>query len=113
MQLVDRLVFKFTWNGQKFTPKRLIRSDPVGVPIGQYIQPQRITLHDKIVAVNKYNGTGVLQEKNIKKFRELTHRWKKDYRFYEKHKQDISKEWIDANKTLRSEKFWKKYLNLK
>ena len=111
-KLKDRIIMKLTWNGQRFTPKFMDRPGLVPITFDPNMQPQKITLKTKLLAVNPYDRTGVYRIRDKKKFRELMKRYKRAVRYYKHHKEELRNEYRNAFKTMTSEKFWKKYLGL-
>ena len=83
---------------------------PVSFDYG--IQIQRIALHNKLIAVNPYNETGIYRIKDKKRFRELMRRYNKAMRDYKRRGDEVRKAYADDAKYMTSEKFWKKYLGL-
>lgn len=108
----NRLILKLTWNGQRLFPKALEKPGVVPIVFDWTLQPQKIALRSKLLAVNPYNGTGVYRTKDKKRFKELMKRYKKAMKEYNKNKVAIAQQYKDAKEELTSEKFWRKYLKI-
>lgn len=109
----DRVLMKLTWNGQRFTPKFLERPGVVPITFDANIQPQKITLRTKLIAVNPFNRTGIYRIKDKQRFHELMRRYKRAMRYYKANREELAEEYRSKAKEMTSEKFWVKYLHLK
>ncbi len=111
-KFIDRVLMKLTWNGHVFTPKFLERDGIVPVGYGYAMQPQKITLHTRLITVNTFNRTGVEHIRDKKRFHELLKRYRRAEKVLKKRGDIIRKEWRKSAKELTSEEFWQKYLHL-
>lgn len=108
----NRVLIRLTWNGQRFFPKFLDKGGVVPISFDDGIQIQRIALHNKLIAVNPYNETGIYRIKDKKRFRELMRRYNRVMRDYKRRGNQVRKAYADDAKYMTSEKFWRKYLGL-
>lgn len=108
----NRVIIRLTWNGQRFFPNCLSKGGVVPVSFDDGIQVQRIALHNKLIAVNPYNETGIYRIKDKRRFRELMRRYNKAMRDYRRRGDEVRKAYAADAKYMTSEKFWKKYLGI-
>ncbi len=108
----NRVLIRLTWNGQRFFPKWLDKGGVVPISFDDDIQIQRIALHNKLIAVNPYNETGIYRIKDKKRFRELMRRYNRAMRDYKRRGKKVRQAYADDAKYMTSEKFWRKYLGL-
>ena len=111
-KLTNRIILKLTWNGQRFTPKAFERPGVVPITFDPNIQPNKITLHSKLLAVNPFSRAGTYRIKDKKRFHELMRRYKKAMRYYKANREELVEEYRSKAKEMHSEKFWVKYLHL-
>lgn len=109
---LNRLFLKITHNGNRFFPSKLMSSNPIPVDYPGGLHPQRIARHSKILAVNERDMTGYICELDKKRYKVLQKRYKKSFRFFKKHSNEIKQEYKNAARKLTSEEFWKKYLDI-
>ncbi len=110
--LKERIIAKITWNGQRFCPKFLEHNDVALISFDEFFQLHGIVLKNKLLVVNPHEMSGTYRVKDKKRFDELTKRFKKDLKEYDKNKDAIAAKYADAKKELTSEEFWKKYLSI-
>lgn len=108
----DRLFMKLTWNGQRFAPKCLELPEIATVSADWTLRPERIARHKKIMAVNVFDGTGVIYSKDKSKFKKLNKRYKKLIKLFTKNRDEIYQQYANKRDLLTSEEFWRKYLNI-
>lgn len=108
----NRLILRLTWNGQRMTPKSMNREGVVPITFDSSMQPNKITLHSKLLAVNPYSRTGIYRIKDKQRFHELMRRYKKAMGYYKANKEELAEAYRAKAKEMTSEKFWVKYLHL-
>ena len=111
-KLIDRIILKLTWNGQRFTPKSWEREGIVPISFEWNIQPNKIVLRNKLLAVNPYTYTGAFRIKDKNRFKELMKRYRKVSKYYRKHKEEISAAYREKFSEMTSEDFWCEYLGI-
>lgn len=111
-KLIDRIILKLTWNGQRFTPKSWEREGVVPISFEWSIQPNKIVLRNKLLAVNPYTYTGAFRIKDKNRFKELMKRYRKVSKYYRKHKEEISAAYRVKFSEMTSEDFWCEYLGI-
>jgi hypothetical protein len=109
----DKVLMKVTWNGHILTPKFLERREVVPISFDFSMQPQKITMHTKLIAVNPYERTGIYRIRDKKRFRKLMREWKKTARSFKRNHERVAQAYKNATPEMRSEKFWRKYLGIK
>lgn len=111
-RLIDRVILKLTWNGQRFTPKSWERNGAVPISFDRNIQPNKIVLRNKLLAINPYACTGAFRVKDKKRFKELMHKYRSVSKYYKKHKEEIGLSYKEKFSEMTSENFWCKYLGI-
>ena len=109
----DKVLMKATWNGHILTPKFLERHEVVPISFDFSMQPQKITMHTKLIAVNPYERTGIYRIRDKKRFRQLMREWKKTARSFNRNHERVVQAYRNATPEMRSEKFWRRYLGIK
>lgn len=67
---------------------------------------------DTVVAIDVFNKKGIIRHKDVKRFKEVWDRYKRDIRYYKRHKDDLQKAYSAASSKLTSVEFWKGYLGI-
>ena len=109
---VERLIMGVTYNGQRFFPKRLEKNDLVPIGFDWGLQPKRIFRHNRLLAINPYNETGIIREKDRTRFHQLMKRFKKAKKYYKNNHEEIKQAYHDEKDNMISEEFWFDYLGL-
>ena len=111
-KFLDKWLFRLTYNGQRFWPTALCKKDYAYIAFDHTYQPQKMSMHKQLVAVNPYNKTGKVRIIDKKRYHELQARFRRAMRYYEAHKEEIIRSYRKARPYLTSEAFWRKYLKL-
>ena len=111
-KIVDKWLFRITFNGQRLCPPFLRRKKLVPIAFDHSYQPQKMTLHNKLLAVNPYNKTGVIRCLDVKKYRKLQKKCRELVLQYKKEHKRIEGLYRKEMKCLTSSKFWKEYLGI-
>lgn len=111
-KFVDKWLFRLTYNGQRFWPRAWCRKDPAYISFDSFYQPQKMAMHDRLIAINPFEKTGVARTLDKKRYKGLQKRFKKVSKFYFKHREQIEKAYRKAMPCLISERFWRKYLEI-
>ena len=111
-KFVDKWLFRFTYNGQRFWPIAWCKKDLAYIAFDHTYQPQKMAMHKHLVAVNPFNRTGKVRSIDKKRYRELQGRFRKAVRYYKTHKNEIIGSYRKEMKYLTSEVFWREYLKL-
>ena len=109
---ISTLIYRLTFNGQRWTPRIFLNKAPAIVGFDNPYLPGTVTLHDKVLAVNPYNKTGVMHKMDRARFRVLEAKRKALQKEYSVKKESIIKAYRNKSEYLRSEEFWKKYLGI-
>ncbi len=109
----DSILRRITYNGHRFCPNRLYRPGRAITSYDSfYYQPQRITLHKELLAVNPYTNMGIIRHLDKKRGIALRKKFKKIEKYYYEHQGELEQKYREAFPTLVSEEFWKQYLGL-
>ena len=74
--------------------------------------PAKQYMAEKILAVNAFDHTAHLRVRDKERFEELVARHDRVMDYYNTHKEEIEQQYAEAGKTLKTETFWRKYLNM-
>ena len=111
-KFIKKWIYRITYNGHRFWPERLLDKQPVIVPFDFGYTPGKMAMKKTYIAVNPMQKTGCVKELDKEKFNELQKRYYRDMNYYKKNNEDIRKRYRHAQKTLTSEAFWRKYLEI-
>lgn len=110
MSLKTRMYLKLTWNGQKFSNNKNQSNGVILFNTG--LQPMRVVGCNKLLAVNLMHMTGIVYEKDRKRFKEIEKRFKKVSKAFKKNVNSLVNTYGAAREEMVSMEFWKKYLDL-
>ena len=115
--LQERAFDFVTHNGQRFvrdgqegqdggTDYAIITHDGWAYPSG--------SIHGKntIVSIDWASRKGVIRHKDVKRYREIVKRYKRDVAYFKKHRSRLEREYQEAAPKLESVGFWKRYLGM-
>ena len=105
-------IYRITYNGHRFYPEKFLNKKPVIIPFDFGYTPSKMAMKKTYIAVNPISRQGVIKELDKKRFKELQKRYYQDMRYYTKNSKAIKNCYKKARKTLTSEAFWKKYLEI-
>ena len=111
-KFVDKWLFRITYNGQRFWPVSWCKKGYPLIAFDHTYQPQKMSMHSHMIAVNPFNKTGIIRQIDKKRYKELQKRFRRTLSFYKKNKRRIDNEYKESRKYLTSETFWRKYLML-
>lgn len=112
-KFIDTWLFRITYNAQRFWPEAWCRKDVVNVAFNHLYQPQKMAMHNRLVAVNPFMKTGLVRKLDKKRFKELKKRFDKAVKIYKRDRVKIEEAYRKESQYLKSEEFWKKYLGMK
>lgn len=112
-KFIDKWLYRITYNGQRFWPLMFCKKGYPLIAFDHTYQPQKMSMHRHMVAVNPFNRTGIIRTLDKKRYRALQKRFKNAMAYYRKNYARIEREYTNQKEYLTSEKFWKKYLKLK
>lgn len=113
LSLQNQLFLKLTWNGQRFTPRRLIKPGIAPVGYGGFtFKAEQVARHDQVLAINPFTNTGVLYVKDKAMFKKLYKEYKQTLKLYKKQISSVRQDYENHRELLISEGFWKQYLGL-
>jgi len=110
--LKDTILYRLTFNGQIFWPKKWLRKGPAVVAHDWFYNPQRQCLVDSVIAINPNAYTAEIRKLDKKKFRKVMKYYFTTVKRYRKMHKVIDKAYYDRRRYLTSYKFWKEYLEL-
>lgn len=110
--LKDTILYRLTFNGQIFWPKKWLRKGPAAVAHDWFYNPQRQCLVDSVIAINPNAYTAEIRKLDKKKFRKVMKYYFTTVKRYRKMHKAVDKAYYDRRKYLTSYKFWKEYLEL-
>lgn len=106
-------VFDFvTFNGQRLLDEKRKREAVVIPADGGTYLPGKLRVADTVIAVDPYCKKVIVRIKDKKRFKEIWSRYKRDVKYYKKHKADLEKRYAEAKAELVSESFWRMYLSM-
>lgn len=111
-KFVKKWIYRITYNGHRFWPEKFLEKEPVIIPFDFGYTPGKMAMRKTYIAVNPVQKTGCVKELNKKRFNELQKRYYMDMNYYKKNSETIKKRYRKAQKTLTSEAFWRKYLEI-
>lgn len=111
-KFVDKWLFRITYNGQRFWPISWCKKDYPLIAFDHSYQPQKMSMHSHMVAVNPFNKTGIIRQIDKNRYKELQKRFKHALNYYKRNRSEIDAEYKNSRPYLTSEKFWRKYLVL-
>lgn len=111
-KFVKKWIYRITYNGHRFWPEKFLEKEPVIIPFDFGYTPGKMAMRKTYIAVNPVQKTGCVKELNKKRFNELQKRYYMDMNYYKKNSETIKKRYRKAQKTLTSEAFWRKYLDI-
>ncbi len=111
-KFVDKWLYRLTYNGQRLWPFGLYKKENAYIAFDHSYQPQKMAMHDEVIAVNPFEKTGVVRKLDKKRFRELMERYKRAEYYCKKHQKRIEKAYKEERPYMTSETFWRKYLEI-
>lgn len=102
-----------TYNGQTLPDSELKKDTTAVIAYDWYDDPAKQFMAEQILAVNPFDHTVYLRKRDKKRFKELIERYERVMSNYRTNKEEIEKSYREAAKTLQSDGFWRKYLNMK
>lgn len=110
--LLDKLLYRLTFNGHIFWPKSLLRKGPGVVAYDWFYNPAAQHLMDSVMAVNPYTKTGELRCLDKKRFRSVMKKYFAVMKLYRARHKKVDRAYYARRKYLTSYKFWARYLEL-
>lgn len=111
-KFIDKCLYHLTWNGQRLTPNFMYRKEIAYIAFDLSYQAQKMTLHNRLIAINPYTRSGVLRQLNKKRYKEIQKRFRKAMKYYQRNNDRITEEYREEMSYLTSDDFWKKYLGM-
>lgn len=107
----QRLTDYVTDNGQRFIHSQ--GDGYVVIPQNGWVYPAGVIRGKKyIIAVDWYNRKGVIREKNIKEFKAIQSRYRRDMRYFKAHEKELHERYEASRARVTSLEFWKNYLDM-
>ena len=106
-----KFLYDFTYNGQR-GPGFFVKDELGIIAYDWFDAPKKQYMKKEILAVNPVENTAYLRKRSRKRFKELMKRHRAVMRRYRRTSKKVAAEYAQAGKTLKSEKFWKNYLNM-
>ena len=110
--LVERWIFRITYNGHRLRFLCKLKDEPMSVPFNDVYTPGRIAFRKKLIAVNTVTSMGYILERDQQRYVELMGRYKRTIRYYKKNQKKLIKAYQEAKKKFYTETFWKNYLEI-
>lgn len=110
--LIGKFIYRITWNGQRFIPKRYLRKGPAVVASDLFHNPQRQYLQESVIAVNPYSKTGEIRKQDRKRCKKVVKEFESLLNEYKKKNNIVIEAYYAKRKYLVSEEFWKNYLEI-
>ena len=109
-EFVSKWLYRFTWNGHVRCLKRWMKNKTVNLPHDLTYLPGKMAMARTYVAMDMPNRKACVWEMDKERFKTLQKRYKKDYDYYMKHRDEIRESYRKQSDYLKSEEFWWKYL---
>ena len=109
----DKWLFRLTYNGQFFCPGFLEKKEIETIAFDHTYQPGRMAMRSRVLAVNPFNKTGIVREKDKERFRKLWMKFHSYWTYYKKHRNEIIQRYRNDMQHITSEDFWREYLKIK
>lgn len=109
---VHTLIYRLTYNGHRFCPKRLMKNAPGITVYDWFYSPERNYLRKQLLAVNPHLKMASMRLHNKSRYKAMMKRYKKTLAEYEKNHKKIEESYWNAREELTSEVFWRKYLEI-
>ncbi len=104
--------YNLTYNGH-IGPNWLLDKKNIGViPYDWFEAPAKQYMKAEVLAVNPVEHTAYLRVRSRKRFLELKKRHKRLMKKYKREGKEIAEQYRKASETVKSEDFWKEYLEL-
>ncbi len=111
-RFVDTILYRLTFNGQLFWPKKWLRKGPAVVAHDWFYNPQRQCLVDSVIAVNPHEYTAEIRKLDKKRFRKVMRYYFIIMRRYKKMHKKVDEAYYAKRRYLTSREFWNKYLEI-
>ena len=105
-------IYEETWNGQTLPDFMLKEGTTAIIAYDWFDDPPKQYLAERILAVNPFEHTVCLRERDPERFKGLLERREAVMADYEERREEIDKQWRAAAVTLQSEPFWREYLGM-
>ncbi|WP_420027813.1 glycosyltransferase family 2 protein [Fannyhessea vaginae] len=110
----QKLIDLITFNGHRFTWLAHSNPEPAIIDVAGWTYPSGvISQREKLLVINRFDGSGTIRTRDVHAFRELYHRFKRDMKFYNDHKTQLERAYQEAMPEMTSVEFWKNYLGIK
>ncbi len=104
-------IYDYTYNGQKRMTFSIKGKKGI-IPFGWPYHQKKMFLCEEIYGIDIINDNCVHYKKDIRKFRELEHRFNKIMDKYNQDGKKVKKDYIKALDYFRTAKFWRDYLDI-
>lgn len=111
-KFIDKWLFRLTYNGQRFWPSAWCKKDFAYIAFDHSYQPQKMAMHNKLLAINPFNKTAKIRTMDRMRYKELQKRFRKAKRLYKKEYPELEKSYKASRSSLTSETFWREYLKI-
>lgn len=103
----ESFIYKLTYNGHRFLPINWLKKKSGIIAWGAYYQPQRQSLHKKLLAINISSQTGIYRSLDKTKYKKLKKEFYKLLLLYYMKHRKIQKEYRLKQQILVSAEYWK------
>lgn len=111
--LAQRAFDFLTCNGQRFHSSKDSAKDYVVIPSAGWVYPAgRIHGENIIIGIDWSSQKGVIRVKDVKRYKAVMARYKRDLAYYKKNAKRLDREYKEAAPKLRSVDYWKQYLGM-
>ena len=104
-------IYHKTRNGHRL-PDFMLKNTIAVTAYDWFDDPAKQYLAKEILVVSPFDHTAYLRKRDKKRYRQLVKRRNRILSYYKCNKDKIEKSYQEAAKTLKTEKFWKKYLRM-
>lgn len=111
-RFIDSILYKLTFNGQVFWPKRKLKKEPAVIAFDWFYNPQRQAFRESLISVNPYTKEGEIRVQDRKRFRKVMWEAIQVYMKYKRRRNKVNKEYFQKRNYLVSDEFWERYLEL-
>lgn len=108
----QKVFYKATYNGH-LCPKFLLNDEPGVIAHSWFYCPKKQYRRKTVLAVNRYENTGILRSISSKRFFELFRHYKSTMKNYKKNHKRIEEQYKKHRDEFTSYEFWMNYLGIK
>ena len=111
-RFIDSILYKLTFNGQVFWPKKKLKKEPAVIAFDWFYNPQRQAFRESLISVNPYTKEGEIRIQDRKRFRKVMWEAIWVYMQYKRKRSKVNRAYFEKRNYLVSDEFWERYLEV-